>query len=75
LEIARGYRELIGEAARRGSSALEVLATLVGIEAAGRQQRALQRRLAQARVPKRKTLEEYDFNFPKQVPKASIMSA
>ena len=73
LEIARAYREVLDEAARKGSSMLEVLAGLFGLEACGRQQRALQRRLAQARLPKRKTLEEYDFHFPKRVPKAAIV--
>src|SRR5262249_35691652 len=73
LEIAQAYREVLDEAARKGNSMLEVLGVLVGLEAAGRQQRALQRRLAQARLPKRKTLEEYDFNFPKRVPKAAIV--
>jgi DNA replication protein DnaC len=73
LEIARAYREVLDEAARKGSSMLEVLAVLIGLESAGRQQRALERRLAQARLPKRKTLEEYDFNFPKRVPKAAIV--
>jgi DNA replication protein DnaC len=73
LEVAKAYGEVLDEAARKGSSMLEVLAVLVGLEAASRQQRALQRRLAQARLPKRKTLEEYDFNFPKRVPKAAIV--
>jgi DNA replication protein DnaC len=73
FEVARAYREILDEAARKGSSMLEVLAALVGLEAAGRQQRALQRRLAQARLPRRKTLEEYDFTFPKRVPKAAIV--
>jgi DNA replication protein DnaC len=73
LEIAKAYREVLDEAARKGSSILEVLAVLVGLEAASRQERALQRRLAQARLPKRKALEEYDFNFPKRVPKAAIV--
>jgi DNA replication protein DnaC len=73
LEIARAYREVLDEAARKGSSMLEVLGVLIGLEAASRQQRALQRRLAVARLPKRKTLEEYDFTFPKRVPKAAIV--
>jgi DNA replication protein DnaC len=73
LEIARAYREVLDEAARKGSSMLEVLGVLIGLEAASRQQRALQRRLAGARLPKRKTLEEYDFTFPKRVPKAAIV--
>ena len=73
LEIAKSYREVLDEAARKGSSMLEVLGVLIGLEAASRQQRALQRRLAQARLPKRKTLEAYDFTFPKRVPKAAIV--
>jgi DNA replication protein DnaC len=72
-EIARAYREVLDEAARNGSSMLEVLATLIGLEQAARQQRALQRRLRESRLPKPKTLAEYDFNFPKRIPKAAIL--
>ena len=72
-EIAKSYREVLDEAARKGSSMLEVLATLIGLEQTARQQRALQRRLCQARLPKPKTLAEYDFNFPKRMPKAAIL--
>jgi DNA replication protein DnaC len=72
-EIAKGYREVLDEAARKGSPVLEVLATLFGIEQTARQQRALERRLREARLPKRKTLAEYDFNFPKRIPKAAIL--
>lgn len=57
-EIARSYREVLDDAARKGSSMLEVLATLIGLEQAARQQRALQRRLREARLPKLKTLAE-----------------
>jgi len=73
LEIAKRYREVLDEAARKGSSMLEVLATLIGTEQAIRQQRALERRLRQARLPKQKTLAEYDFNFPKRIPKTAIV--
>jgi DNA replication protein DnaC len=73
LEIARCYREVLDEAARKGSSMLQVLATLIGMEQTVRQQRALERRLRQARLPKRKTLADYDFNFPKRVPKTAIV--
>jgi DNA replication protein DnaC len=72
-EIAKSYREVLDEAARKGSSLLEVLATLFGIEQAARQQRALERRLREARLPKPKTVAEYDFNFPKRIPKAAIL--
>ena len=73
LEIARCYREVLDEAARKGSSLLEVLATLIGMEQTVRQQRALARRLQQAKLPKQKTLADYDFNFPKRVPKAALV--
>ncbi len=73
LEIARCYREVLDEAARKGSSMLQVLATLVGMEQAVRQQRALERRIRQARLPKRKTLADYDFTFPKRVPRTAIV--
>jgi DNA replication protein DnaC len=73
LEIARCYREVLDEAARNGSSMLEVLALLFGLEQTARQQRALERRLRNARLPKPKTLAEYDFNFPKRIPKAAIL--
>ena len=52
---------------------LEVLALLFGMEQAARQQRALERRLREARLPKQKTVADYDFKFPKRVPKATIM--
>ena len=72
-EIAKSYREVLAEAARKGSSMLEVLAMLIGLEQTARQQRALQRRLLAARLPKQKTLVEYDFNFPKRISKAVIL--
>jgi DNA replication protein DnaC len=52
---------------------LEVLATLIGMEQTERQQRALLRRLRDARLPKPKTVTEYDFHFPKRIPKATIL--
>jgi DNA replication protein DnaC len=72
-EIASSYREILDEAARKGTSMLEVLSTLIGLELAAREQRALQRRMREARLPKPKTVAEYDFNFPKRVPKAVIL--
>ncbi|RPI81338.1 MAG: ATP-binding protein [Planctomycetaceae bacterium] len=73
LEIAKRYREVLDDAARKGSSMLEVLATLIGLEQTVRAQRALERRLREARLPQRKTLAEYNFAFPKRVPKAAIV--
>jgi DNA replication protein DnaC len=59
LEIAKNYREVLDEAARKGSSMLEVLSILIDLEQTARQQRALERRLRQVRLPKQKTLAEY----------------
>jgi DNA replication protein DnaC len=71
--IAEIYREVLDEAASKNSSTLEVLSTLIAEEAIARSERALQRRIRQARLPKRKTLEEYDFTFPKRLPKQKIL--
>src|SRR6516162_3006852 len=73
--IARSYREVLDEAARKGSSFLEILAILIGMEQAAREQRALERRMREARLPKPKTLAEYDFKFPKRIPKAAIVGS
>ena len=71
--IAEIYQEVLNEAARKGTSMLEVLATLIGEEADARRQRALEKRILRARLPKRKTLEEYNFSFPKKIPKQAIL--
>jgi DNA replication protein DnaC len=72
LEIAKAYREVLDEAARKGGSMLEVLATLIGLEQTARRQRALERRMGSSRLPKQKTLADYDFTFPKRIPKAAV---
>ena len=43
--IAKSYREVLDEAARKGSSFLEILAILIAMEQAAREQRALERRM------------------------------
>ena len=45
----------------------------IGEEVAVRRQGALERRLLCARLPKRKTLQEYNFDFPKRVPKQAVL--
>ncbi|MFH1417736.1 MAG: IS21-like element helper ATPase IstB, partial [Planctomycetota bacterium] len=71
--IAEVYREVLDEAARKNSPMLEVLSTLIAEEAVARRERALQRRIRQAHLPKRKTLQEYDFTFPKRIAKQKIL--
>jgi len=38
-----------------------------------RQQQALARRIQRAKLPPRKTLEDYNFDFPKRIPKQKIL--
>ena len=64
LEIAKSYREVLDEAARKGSSMLEVLATLIGMEQTARQQRALERRMRQAASPQTENLGRVRFQLP-----------
>jgi DNA replication protein DnaC len=71
--IAEVYQEILDEAARKNTSMLEVLGTLVAEEATLRSERALERRMRAARLPKQKTLEQYDFTFPKRIPKQRIV--
>jgi DNA replication protein DnaC len=71
--IAEIYRDFLDKAARKNSSTLEVLVTLIGEEATFRSERALQRRIRQARLPKPKTLAEYDFTFPKRIARQKIL--
>ena len=71
--IAEIYQEVLDEAARKQSSMLEVLESLVAEEAAVRHNRALANRIKRAHLPPRKTLESYDFTWPKRIPKQSIL--
>ena len=71
--IAEIYRETLDEASRKNSTMLDVLSTLIAEEAVARTERALQRRIRQAHLPKRKTLAKYDFTFPKRIAKQKIL--
>lgn len=71
--IAEIYRETLDDASRKNCSTLEVLKTLMAEEVITRSERALTRRIRQARLPKKKTLEEYDFDFPKRLPKQKLL--
>jgi DNA replication protein DnaC len=72
-QIAENYREILDEAARKNTSLLEVLASLIALEVTGRREKALNRRIRQAKLPKLKTLADYNFEFPKRVPKQKIL--
>jgi DNA replication protein DnaC len=71
--IAEIYREVLNDASRKNSSTLEIFQTLIAEEVIARSGRALQRRIRQARLPQRKSIEEYDFDFPSRIPKQRIL--
>ena len=72
-QIAETYQEVLDEASRQNTSMLQVLATLIAAEVTSRRGRALDRRIRQAKLPPRKTLEGYDFTFPKRIPKQKVL--
>ena len=72
-EMAKIYREVLDGAARQNTPFLETLATLIAAEVTARRQRALERRIRQAKLPPRKTLEDFDFTFPKRIAKQKIL--
>ena len=72
-QIAETYREVLDEAARKNSSMLDVLASLIAAEVTARRQRALDRRIRQAKLPKLKTLADYNFEFPKRISKQKVL--
>ena len=64
--------DLIRQAAAGQWSHAEFLARLVEGEAAGRQDRARLRRIAQARFPVVKTLEQFDFTWPSKINRSVV---
>jgi DNA replication protein DnaC len=59
--------ELAQEAARHQHSHLAYLAELLGAEVDERERRTIERRLKEARLPRMKTLEEFDFSAAPQI--------
>ena len=64
--VLEQYPDLLDEAARKNTSMLEVLGLLIGSEAAARSERAMQRRIAQARLPRRKTWKTTSSSSPRR---------
>ena len=72
--IAEHYAEAIDEGIRQKQSTRTILAGLLAGEVSQREERALGRRIRIARLPREKTLAEYDFDFPKRVARQKILS-
>lgn len=70
--IAQHYEELGRKAARDGLCHVEYLRRLAEAEAAARYERSVQRRTKAARLPVLKTLEQFDWSWPKKINRAQV---
>jgi len=70
--VVQHYEQLGKEAAREGLSHVEYLRRLVEAEAAARYERSVQRRTKAARLPVLKTLEQFDWSWPRKINRPQI---
>jgi DNA replication protein DnaC len=71
--MAEHYRAAAQKASRENQSHVAFLRDLVEHEITGKQQRLVGLRIRQARFPVIKTLEAFDFSFPKKINKREIL--
>ena len=72
--LAEHYQELADEAARQQWSAVQYLARLMEGETQRRHERQILRRVAAARFPVIKTLEQFNCTWPKKVNQAQVQN-
>jgi DNA replication protein DnaC len=72
--LAEHYQELANEAARQQWSAVQYLARLMEGETQRRHERQILRRVAAARFPVIKTLEQFNWTWPKKVNQAQVQN-
>jgi len=70
--IAQHYESIGKDAAKNGIGHIEYLQRLAEAEAAARYERSVQRRTKAARLPVIKTLEQFDWSWPKKINRAQI---
>lgn len=66
------YKEIISNAEKNQTSHLDLLSNIIDAEAIFRQEKALQRRLKNAKLPYIKTIENYNWNHPKKINRMQI---
>jgi DNA replication protein DnaC len=70
--------EILEETLKKGQqenlSAADLLLILTAQEMASREQRRVKTRLSQANFPVIKTIDAFDFSFPKAIPKSQVMN-
>jgi len=74
LSVQEHYAALAGEAAQKQWTHVDYLARLVDAEAHRRQQLSIERRVAAARFPCIKTLDQFDWNWPKKINRTQIQN-
>jgi DNA replication protein DnaC len=72
--IQAHYQDLATKAAQQQLSHLEYLAQLIEGEATVREDRAIERRIKNARFPAIKTLENFRWNWPKKINRSQIQN-
>ncbi len=72
--VARLWPEFCARADKEGWPAARLLAALCELELAEREQRRIQRHLAEARLPPGKTLDAFDFTLVPSLSKAHLMA-
>lgn len=72
LYIRDNYNEVAQKAARNQWTHAHYLAELITAEANLRRDRAIQRRIRNARLPQIKTLEQFDWSWPKKINRMQV---
>jgi len=72
--VAAQSESLAQEALRENQSYPNYLATLLGAEVEERERHTIERRIQEARLPRLKTLDEFDFNAASHIPAPLIRS-
>ena len=74
LAVQENYASLATEAAQKQWLHVDYLAKLIDAEALRRQQLSIQRRIAAARFPSVKTLDQFDWNWPKKINRTQVQN-
>lgn len=72
---AESHDDLLAQAAKGNWSHKRFLEALAGLEASAKRERSVQARIATAHFPVPKTIDSFDFSFPKAVPKEQVLGA
>jgi DNA replication protein DnaC len=74
LTVQEQYAALASEAAQKQWTHVDYLARLIEAEAQRRQELAIQRRVAAARFPCLKTLDQFDWSWPKKINRTEVQN-